>query len=72
MRLEVKAYPSARKERIIEENGRFKVYTSVPPDKGKANQKILKMLAKHLGIKRSQLKIIKGVSSRIKIIEVVE
>ena len=38
--------------------------------KGEANQEIVKKIAKHLGISRSNVKIIVGEKSRDKIIEV--
>ncbi|MGL6140503.1 MAG: DUF167 domain-containing protein, partial [Planktothrix sp.] len=41
-----------------------------PPVEGKANQELIKFLAKHLGIPKSQIIIKSGLSSRHKFVEV--
>jgi hypothetical protein len=50
--------------------GSFKVYVSSPPEKGRANAEMLKMLAKHLGVPKSRLSISRGETSREKTIEI--
>ncbi len=42
------------------------------PVKGKANAAIVKQVAKHLGISKSQVRIVAGEKSQDKIIEVVQ
>lgn len=46
------------------------MYVSSPPVKGRANAEMMKMLAKHLGVPRSKLAIIRGETSREKTIEI--
>jgi hypothetical protein len=41
-----------------------------PPEKGKANEKVLELLAYHLAVPKSSVRIIAGKSARIKIIDV--
>ena len=74
-RLEVRVTPNASAERIVEEdNGadsiRYRVYVTTIPEGGKANKRMLKILAKHLGLAPSSLEIAQGKTSRDKIIAV--
>ena len=47
----------------------FRVYVNVPPEKGKANRLILKLLAKKLGVPQKSLSIIRGKTSRQKVVK---
>ena len=51
-------------------DGMLKVKVSAAPEKGKANQCLLKFLAGQLGIKKNAVKIISGQTSPIKHIQV--
>ena len=51
-------------------DGMLKVRVSAPPEKGKANECLLKFLAEKLGVKKSALSIITGKSSPVKHIHV--
>lgn len=42
--------------------GRLKVAVTAAPEKGKANKAVLILLAKHLGVSKSQLEIISGLT----------
>jgi hypothetical protein len=55
----------------VEENRIFVGLTSKPVG-GKANLELVKKLAKHFKVPSSQVKIISGLKSRRKIVEVVE
>jgi uncharacterized protein len=62
--LPVQAQPKARKNQIVGWHaGRLKVQVTQAPEKGKANQAILKLLAKSLGLKRSQIQLVSGDTS---------
>ena len=50
--------------------GRFLVRVTAPPIEGRANKAVIELLAKHFKISKSKVDIIKGVASRIKIIDV--
>ena len=45
---------------------------SSKPEKGKANLELIKKLAKHFNISSSQVKIISGLKSRRKIVEIIK
>ena len=51
-------------------DGMLKVKVSAAPEKGKANQCLLKFLARQFGIKKSTLSIISGQTSPIKHIRI--
>ncbi|HEV8289435.1 MAG TPA: DUF167 domain-containing protein [Candidatus Norongarragalinales archaeon] len=70
MRVEVKVVPGASKSAVVEEAGGLKVRVAAPPEKGKANEELLSILAEHFGVKKRQLRIVSGASSRKKIIEI--
>ncbi|PIE11720.1 MAG: hypothetical protein CSA72_00940 [Rhodobacterales bacterium] len=61
----VKATPKASRERI-EEGTPLRVYVTAPPDKGKANAAVTKLLAKALGVPKSRLTLIRGDTARDK------
>ena len=71
MKINVKAKPSAREEKVekIDENN-FVVSVTEPPEKGKANNAIKNALAIYFKTGSSRVKIVSGYSSRNKIIEI--
>lgn len=56
-------------ERIDDEN--LIVHTTEAPEKGKANRAIIKLIAEHLDIPASRMRIIRGLASTRKLIEIV-
>jgi len=81
MRLNVRVQPNAKQNKIVKEDGRYKVYPhtknfgvrvylTAPPVEGKANQALIEFLAEHFKVKRSQIKIVKGLKSRDKVVEI--
>ena len=70
MKIKVKVQPQAKKNLVVEENGRYKVYLTAPPIEGKANKALVDVLADHFNIKRKNIKIISGLRSKEKSIEI--
>ncbi|HEC69215.1 MAG TPA: DUF167 domain-containing protein [Candidatus Omnitrophica bacterium] len=68
--IRVKVITSASKEKIIETKDFLKIYLTLPPQKGKANKRLLELLGDYLNVRKSSLKIIKGTTSPLKLIEV--
>jgi len=65
--LSVLVRPRATRDRLCgEHGGRLKIALTAPPEKGKANEALRKLLAARLGVSRSQVRIIAGHSSRLK------
>ncbi len=66
-KLTVLAKPSSKTNQVEQINETtYLVRTTAPAQKGRANQAILKLLAKHLDIPRSHLLLASGAKSNIK------
>jgi len=72
MKIPVKVKPSSRTEELDREGGIFIVKVKEPAKDGKANQAVIKLLAEHFSVSKSQVRILSGFKSRNKVIEVVE
>ena len=72
MKIRVKIKPNSRTEELSQEGDSFIVKVKEPPREGKANQAVIKLLAQHFGVPQSQVRIISGLRSRNKVIEVAE
>ncbi|HLG43162.1 MAG TPA: DUF167 family protein [Planctomycetota bacterium] len=67
VRILVKVHAQAGRDRIEGvQAGRVKISVAAAPEKGKANQAVLKLLAAALGVPRSALTIVSGEASREK------
>lgn len=65
--LPVRAQPRARRPGIGgEQNGALKVAVAAPPEDGKANEALVEALAEALHIRRGQVELIAGATSRDK------
>ena len=70
--INLKVIPGAKRNAFHEENGQIKVYLTAPPVEGKANKALVDFLAGHFGIRKSSVKIIKGLKSRHKTVSIGE
>ena len=71
VRLWVKAVPGASRDQVAGVIGeRLKVKVSAPPEGGKANQAICRLIAKTLGVKPGRVAIETGMTSAEKIVRV--
>lgn len=62
--LPVQAQPKARKNGLVgTHDGRLKVAVTQAPEKGKANDALVKLLASALGLRRSQIELVSGATS---------
>ena len=71
----VKVTPKAKAERIKKEVSTdgtvlYKIYVTAVPEDGKANEAVIKLLSKALGVAKSSLTITHGHTSRQKTIKV--
>jgi uncharacterized protein (TIGR00251 family) len=70
--LPVRAQPGSRRNAVVGVHaGQLKVAISAPPDKGKANDALVRVLAKALGIRRSDISLASGAASRDKVFVIV-
>jgi uncharacterized protein (TIGR00251 family) len=69
--LNIKVVPGARKDRVVGAYGdAVKVQVSAPPEGGKANAVVLRVLAQALGVKPSQVELIAGHGQPRKVVRV--
>jgi uncharacterized protein (TIGR00251 family) len=66
--ISVRVKPGSRKGPLVETgaNGELTIYVREQAVEGKANEAVVKVLAAHLGVPRSQVELVSGTTSRIK------
>ena len=68
---EIIAKPKASRNRLDGiHDGALKISVTAPPDKGKANEAITKILASNLKISKSSISITRGAASRRKTVRI--
>lgn len=76
MKLSIKITPNAKKNEVTEDivdmfgMRCLKVKVNQPPEDGKANGALIELLAGYLDVRKSKIKIVSGLTSRNKIVEV--
>ena len=70
-KISVQVYPNAARSEVAGfADGVLRVKVAAPPVKGKANRELIAVLSQALGTDRGKLSIIKGQTSRSKIVAV--
>jgi uncharacterized protein len=70
-RLTVKVHPRARRSALAGRLGEaWKLSLAAPPVDGKANDECVRFLAELAGVPRSRVRIVKGLTSRLKVVEI--
>ena len=64
--------PNSKTEEVSQEGNTFIVKVKEPPQEGKANRALIKVLAEHFGVPKSQVRIVSGLKSKSKVIEIVK
>ncbi len=65
--LRVRVVPNARKASVAEAgNGAYRVRVDAPAAEGKANSRLIEILAEHFHVRKSEVSIIRGSHSREK------
>lgn len=71
LRFEVKVTPRAKRSAVTGVvDGRLGVTLLAPPVEGVANEALVVFLAKSLGLKKRQVRIVRGEKARIKLVEI--
>jgi len=69
-RLRLRVSPGAGRAEIVGRHGEaWKVRVQAPPDRGRANEAVLRLLAERLRVPPSGLSVVSGHSSRDKVVE---
>ena len=70
-RLTVKVHPRARRSALAGRLGdAWKLSLAAPPVDGKANDECVRFLAELAGVPRSRVRIVMGLTSRVKVVEI--
>jgi uncharacterized protein (TIGR00251 family) len=70
-RFTVKVHPRARRSAVTGRLGdAWKLDLTAPPVEGKANDECLRFLAELLGVSRARVRIVTGLTSRTKVVEI--
>ena len=70
-RIAVRVQPRARRDEVAgEREGTLLVRVTAPPVEGKANEAVRRLLAKRLGIAPGRVSVVRGASSRHKLVEI--
>jgi len=72
MRIQVRVKPGSKREEVSCEGDSFTVKVKEPAKEGGANQAVIKLLAEHFSVPKSQVRILSGFKSRNKVIEIAE
>lgn len=68
----VRVTPRASRNAVVAEDGAIRVYVTVVPEDGKANEAVRKLLAAALGVAKSRLVLVRGQTARDKVFRVVD
>jgi hypothetical protein len=71
MKISVQVKPNARKDAVtLREDGVYLVQVTVPPVEGRANERLVEVLAAHFGRPKRVVQILKGSRGRHKIVDI--
>ena len=73
MRLVIQVKPCSKETKLLSDAGdTLMMYVAAPPAKGKANREIVKWMSKKLGKSSSNVRIVAGLYSNTKIVEILD
>jgi uncharacterized protein len=66
--ISVRVKPGSKKGPLVEvgDDGALTIYVQERAVEGKANEAVVKLLAKHLGVPRNRIELVSGATSRLK------
>ena len=69
-KINVRVIPRAKQNKITtDDDGRLRVHITAAPVDGAANDAVIRALADYFDVPKSQIKIIRGATSRNKVVE---
>ncbi len=72
-KFKVQVHPGSRFDDIIaKDDGSLLIHVNAVPEKGKANEKLISIIAKWLKISKGAIRIVQGETSRVKLLEIPE
>lgn len=72
MLINIKIIPRSSKNEVVGKmtDGKLKIKLTAPPVDGKANDALIKLLSEHYKVNKSQIKITRGRTNQIKLVEI--
>ena len=72
MKISVHLKPNSRhrEEVVVNDDGSLTIYIKAPAIEGRANVAAMKLLAKHFGVAPSNIKLLRGATSKNKVFEI--
>lgn len=72
MKIPVTIKPNSRhrEEVVVGSDGVYIIYTKAPAIEGRANAAAIKLLAKHFGVSKSQIRLLHGATSKHKVFNI--
>jgi hypothetical protein len=72
VRLSVRVKPRASRSKLagVSDDGALEVAVKAPPVEGAANAELVKLVAKLLGVRRSDVTVVVGAASRNKVVDI--
>jgi len=71
--IRVKVHPGARRNQVEWDSpDSCRVKLTAPPVDGKANEALVEVLAENLGLRRSRITVLRGLTSRQKTVQIME
>ena len=71
MDLQIRVRPRAGRNTIeIGDDGQVTVRVTAAPERGRANEAVVELLAKKLGVSRSSVTLVRGITSRDKVVRI--
>jgi len=72
VRLSLRVQPGARRTALVARlaSGEWKVAVTAPPADGRANDAVVELVSDLLGVRRSQVTLVRGASARSKVVDV--
>ena len=71
MKINVRMKLRASRGRVEKTDDGYVVYVSEPPTENRANKALVELLSSHLDVPKSRIRIVAGLKSRNKVIEIV-
>ena len=71
MDLQIRVRPRAGRNTIeIGDDGQVTVRVTAAPERGRANEAVVALLAKKLGVSKSSVTVVRGITSRDKVVRI--
>jgi len=66
----IRVTPHAKQNKVLQNGDILRVYTTTAPEKGRANDAVIDLLAAYFDVPKSTIKILRGQTSHNKIVSI--